>query len=106
MKRIAIGIAIGALAAGCTTPAANLDQVRAGMSPTEVSALIGPPQGSWHSPGRECSYYTLMKDFWSRTPWTMSNQYYVCYEDGKVQSFGRADTAPDDSPAPPAPSAG
>ena len=106
MKPIATAVTIAGLLSACATPSANLDQIRAGMSPNEVSAIVGPAQGTWYAPGRECSYYTLMKDFWSRTPWTMSNQYYVCYEDGKVQSFGRADTAPDDSPAPPAPSAG
>jgi hypothetical protein len=26
-------------------------------------------------------------------PWDFSDRYYVCYEDGKVASFGRA-TAP------------
>lgn len=94
MKRIASGLLIASLAAGCTTPAVNLDRLRAGMTPSEVAAIIGPPQGSWHSPGKECSYYTLMKDFWSRTPWTMVNRHYVCFEDGKVESFGRADAAP------------
>ena len=37
------------------------------------------------------TYYTVLKDFWSRTPWSLSNRYYVCYDDGKVKSFGRAD---------------
>ena len=45
-----------------------------------------------HAPGSQCSYYTVLKDFWSRTPWTMTNRYVVCYDDGKVKSFGRADT--------------
>jgi hypothetical protein len=100
MKRLFTATAVACLAAGCATPAANLDQVRAGMSPAEVSTIIGPAQGSWHAPGQECSYYTLMKDFWSRTPWTMSNRYYVCYADGKVETFGRADSAPEGAPSP------
>ena len=45
-----------------------------------------------HAPGAQCSYYTVLKDFWSRTPWSLSNRYYVCYDDGRVKSFGRTDT--------------
>ena len=78
------------LLAGCVT-SSNVDQVRAGMSPDQVQTILGEPETVAHAPGAQCSYYTVLKDFWSRTPWTLSNRYYVCYDDGKVKSFGRAD---------------
>lgn len=78
------------LLSGCVT-ASTLDQLRAGMSPDQVQAILGQPEAVAYAPGRECTYYTVLKDFWNRTPWTLSNRYYVCYDDGKVQSFGRAD---------------
>ncbi len=89
MKHVAVGLLIAGLAGGCATAAANIDQVRAGMNRDEVMSLIGQPEASSHAPGQECTYHALMKDFWSRTPWTMTNRYYVCYVDGKVDSFGR-----------------
>ncbi len=91
MKHVAIGVLAASFAAGCATPATNIEQVRAGMSPNEVASLLGPADASSHAPGQECTYHSLMKDFWNRTPWTMTNRYYVCYVDGKVDTFGRAD---------------
>ena len=41
------------------------------------------------SAGKECAYYTLLKDFWRRVPWDLSARYYVCYDEGKVETFGR-----------------
>lgn len=82
---------VNGLLAGCVT-ASTLEGVRAGMSPDQVQAILGEPEAVTHAPGRQCSYYTVLKDFWNRTPWSLSNRYYVCYDDGKVQSFGRADT--------------
>ena len=32
-----------------------------------------------------------MKDFWSRVPWEMTSRYYVCYVDGKVDTFGKVE---------------
>jgi hypothetical protein len=32
----------------------------------------------------------VLKDFWSRTPWSMSDRYYVCFTDGKVDTYGKA----------------
>lgn len=78
------------LLAGCVT-ASSLDGVQAGMSPAQVQAILGEPETVVHAPGRQCSYYTVLKDFWNRTPWSLSNRYIVCFDDGKVQSFGRAD---------------
>jgi len=97
-KRIACCLAVAVAAvlplAGCVT-ASTMDQLRAGMTPEQVQSVLGEPETVAHAPGQQCSYYTVLKDFWSRTPWSLSNRYYVCYDDGKVQSFGRAD-----SPAP------
>ena len=93
LRRLGPILLTAGLLAGCVTTS-TLDQIRAGMSPAEVQAILGPPEAVAHAPGRECTYYTVLKDFWNRTPWTLSNRYYVCYDDGKVQSFGRADTPP------------
>ena len=79
---------------GCGAPARGIDGVRAGMDRRQVQALIGPPDTVAHAPGKECAYYALLKDFWSRVPWSMSERYYVCYGDGKVESFGKVDAAP------------
>ena len=57
----------------------------------EVVAVMGQPESSSHSPGRSCSVYTVAKDFWSRTPWSLSDRYYICFTDGKVDTFRRAD---------------
>ena len=78
------------LLAGCVT-SSTVGEVRAGMSPDQVQTLLGPPETEAHAPGSQCSYYTVLKDFWSRTPWTMTNRYVVCYDDGKVKTFGRAE---------------
>ena len=82
------------LAAGCTTtPGHSIDRVQGGMSPDQVQSILGAPQTVAHSPGQECAYYTLMKDFWSRTPWSLTDRYVVCYDDGKVATFGKAPAA-------------
>jgi outer membrane protein assembly factor BamE (lipoprotein component of BamABCDE complex) len=90
MRRICLVLSAASLLAGCVT-ASTMDEVRAGMSPDQVQIILGEPETVAHAPGSQCSYYTVLKDFWSRTPWTMTNRYVVCYDDGKVKSFGRAD---------------
>jgi hypothetical protein len=90
MKRAAMALMIAFLAGGCVH-GSSLEQVHAGMSRDEVAGLMGPPEGSTNTPGRECAYYTVLKDFWSRVPWNMSDRYYVCFSEGKVETFGRAD---------------
>jgi SmpA / OmlA family len=80
--------------AGCAVEAKNIDRVQAGMNRDQVRSIMGQPQTVAHSPGKECAYYTMLKDFWSRVPWSLSDRYYVCYEDGKVESFGKVDDAP------------
>lgn len=80
--------------AACGVPARSIDRVHAGMARSEVLSVMGPPDTVSHAPGKECAYYALLKDFWSRVPWSLSDRYYVCYGDGKVESFGRVDGAP------------
>jgi hypothetical protein len=77
--------------ASCAAPARTLDQIRPGMSRQEVQSMIGKPETVAHSPGKECDYYTLLKDFWSRVPWSVSDRYYVCYDSGRVEAFGKVD---------------
>lgn len=78
-----------ALLTGCVH-GDNVERLQAGMDREQVRTVMGPPEASTYSPGKDCSYYTVLKDFWSRTPWTMSDRYYVCFTDGKVETFGRA----------------
>jgi hypothetical protein len=90
MTRALIGLPIALLAGACVH-AASLDQVHAGMERSQVVAMLGQPETTNNTAGRECAYYTLAKDFWSRVPWDMTDRYYVCFTDGKVDTFGRAD---------------
>lgn len=77
------------LLAGCVH-GDSVERLQAGMDREQVRAVMGPPEGSAHSPGKDCAYYTVLKDFWSRTPWSMSDRYYVCFTDGKVDTYGKA----------------
>lgn len=77
------------LLAGCVH-GDNVERLQAGMDREQVRAVMGPPEGSAHSPGKDCTYYTVLRDFWSRTPWSMSDRYYVCFTDGKVDTYGKA----------------
>jgi hypothetical protein len=94
MKRTTLGLLIALSVAGCVH-GSSLEQVHAGMSREQVAALMGPADSSSSTPGREGAVYTVLKDFWSRVPWNMSDRYYVCFSDGKVETFGRADGRPD-----------
>ena len=94
MKRAALGILSAFVAAGCVHNE-NLERVQAGMSREQVASIMGPSEGSVNEPGRECAYYTVLKDFMSRTPWSMSDRYYVCYASGKVDTFGKVDERSD-----------
>ena len=92
MKRAALTLLSALMATGCVHNS-SLEQVHPGMSREEVSSVMGPPDGIAAEPGRECAYYTVLKDFMSRTPWSMSDRYYVCYASGKVDTFGKAQPA-------------
>jgi hypothetical protein len=90
MKRAPLALAAGFVLAGCVH-AASVDQIHAGMDRSQVSALIGPPETTSNTAGRECATYVVTKDFWSRVPWDMTDRYYVCFTDGKVETFGKAE---------------
>lgn len=80
---------------GCATvPISSIDRVQAGMDHDQVRSIMGAPDTVAYSPGKECAYYSLLKDFWRRVPWSVSERYYVCYDEGKVESFGKVDAAP------------
>jgi hypothetical protein len=89
MKRALLGLPIALLMTACVH-AGSMDQVHAGMDRDQVAVLLGPPETTNNTAGRECALYTVTKDFWSRTPWSMTDRYYVCFTDGKVETFGRA----------------
>jgi outer membrane protein assembly factor BamE (lipoprotein component of BamABCDE complex) len=95
MKRFLLALPFLAATAGCAAPASvhSIDRVQAGMTPDQVRSIMGAPDTVAHSPGKECAYYSLLKDFWSRVPWSLSDRYYVCFDDGKVATFGKADGA-------------
>jgi hypothetical protein len=90
MKRAAFGLLIALIGSGCVQ-SSSLEQVRPGMSRDQVMSVMGQPESSMHTAGRECAVYSVLKDFWMRVPWDMSNRYYVCYTNGRVDYFGRAD---------------
>jgi hypothetical protein len=91
MERLVVGLFLAGLVAGCATPAHNMEQVQAGMTPQQVRSIMGEPQAVTYAAGKQCAYYALLKDFWSRVPWSLNERYYVCYDDGKVESFGKVD---------------
>ena len=90
MKRATVGLLIAFLAAGCVH-GSNLEQVHAGMPRDQVLSIMGQPESAMYTPGRDCAVYSVMKDFWSRVPWSVSDRYYICYTDSKVDYFGRAE---------------
>lgn len=94
MKRAALGVLSALFAAGCVHNE-SLERVQPGMSREQVASIMGSSEGSVNEPGRECTYYTVLKDFMSRTPWSMSDRYYVCYAGGKVDTFGKVDERTD-----------
>ncbi|UYN97504.1 MAG: outer membrane protein assembly factor BamE [Enhydrobacter sp.] len=90
MKRTALVLLTASAAAACVQ-SSSLDQVRPGMSREQVTSIMGVADSSAYTAGNDCAVYTVMKDFWMRVPWDMTNRYYVCYNEGKVDHFGRAD---------------
>jgi hypothetical protein len=91
MKRAAIALTIAFAVAGCVHTG-SVEQIHAGMDRTQVSTLMGPPETTNNTAGRECATYVVAKDFWSRVPWSMTDRYYVCFTDGKVETFGRVES--------------
>jgi hypothetical protein len=92
MKRPAFFLSMAILLTACAEVRdSSIEPVHAGMNREQVQSILGVPESAAYAPGKDCAYYTLLKDFWLRTPWSMSRRYYVCYDDGKVESFGRVD---------------
>jgi len=58
MKRTASALLIAFLAAGCVH-GSSIDQVHAGMTHEEVVGLIGQPEVTTNTAGRECARYTV-----------------------------------------------
>ena len=90
MKHALVGLPV-AFALACCVHAASVERIHAGMERGQVAALMGPPETTSSTAGRECATYVVTKDFWSRVPWSMTDRYYVCFTDGKVETFGKAD---------------
>jgi len=88
MKRAPIALPIAFALAGCVH-AESVEKIHAGMDRSQVAALMGPAETTTNTAGRECATYVVTKDFWSRVPWDMTDRYYVCFADGKVETFGR-----------------
>jgi hypothetical protein len=89
MKHALVGLPIIAVAlAGCVH-VESVERLHAGMDRSQVVTLMGPPETTSSTAGRECATYIVTKDFWSRVPWSMTDRYYVCFVDGKVDTFGK-----------------
>ena len=92
MKRVALALSMAGLAAACTVPARNMDRVQAGMSRDQVAVHHRP------APGRRlfARQGVRLLSCCSRTSGAacrgrVSERYYVCYDEGKVESFGKVD---------------
>ena len=68
-----------------------MERIQAGMDRDQVRTIMGAPEAVAYSAGKECAYYALLKDFWSRVPWSVNERYYICYDAGRVESFGKVD---------------
>ena len=89
-----VPLLVAGLLAGCGTTVheSSIEQVQAGMTRDEVQAKLGAPESATFAPGQDCGYYTVIKSFWRRTPWSMTERYSVCYIDGRVDrrlAYGR-----------------
>lgn len=89
MNRCVLGLLIALALAGCAGERRAIDQVQPGMSREQVVGLIGQPESQARVNDRDCAVYSVHKDFWRRTPWSMSDQYQVCYAGNQVETFGR-----------------
>ena len=91
MNHALVGLPIALALAACVH-VESVEQLHAGMDRGQVAALMGPAETTSSTAGRECATYVVTKDFWSRVPWSMTDRYYVCFVDGKVDTFGKATT--------------
>lgn len=76
--------------AACAAPRSTTNNLQLGMSRAEVHKIMGTPDSSSAVKGQgECSYYSMWRDFWNRTPGSYSDRYYVCFQKDKAVAFGR-----------------
>ena len=90
MKRAPIGLPIAFALAGCVHTEA-VGKIRAGMDRSQVAALMGPPRPRPIPPAGNARSTASPRTSWSRVPWCMTDRYYVCFSDGKVETFGVTD---------------
>jgi len=83
MKITSLALVMLALLAGCAT-ADKLNDVRIGMTKTQVLALLGPADSTSAQANIEYMTYYLSTDATNR-----DRAYSVRLVDGKVESFGR-----------------
>jgi len=97
MRSVAFLFLAASLLAGCATNLheERLGEVRAGMTREEVQGVLGAPQSSSFAPGQDCAHYTILKSFWRRTPWSLTERYTVCYVEGRVDTYGRTAEPPE-----------
>ena len=74
--------------AGCSTPASKINDIRIGMTKSEVLAVMGPPVSITADPKAEYLNYSLAE---GRTgPDQPVTPYEVKLVNGRVESYGRA----------------
>jgi hypothetical protein len=83
------GICLALSLIGCAAPRESFNDLREGMTQSEVEQKLGRPDSSSLRNGEQCSVYSLWRDFWNRRPSDYSDRYFVCYTDKKVSSYGR-----------------
>ena len=89
MRVASLMLLIGAFLIGCSTSRGGFNDLRAGISRSEVEQRLGPPDSSRLRDGEQCDLYSLWRDFWNRRLGDYSDRYFVRYEDDKVISYGR-----------------
>ena len=77
----------------------NVERLHAGMSRDQVQAVLGPSESSAYSPGKECSYYTVLNAgilalAWMR-PWRILNLLGFGFTWGIATAWGVLDYAPE-----------
>ena len=74
---------------GCQTPGHRAARLQAGMSRSEVFALLGPPMAAVHNGSLEVLHFDLTQRD-RGAPHSVSDSCYVIFgRDRRVQSFGR-----------------
>ncbi len=88
-SRIVLGVAIFLFLTGCQTPGHRAARLQAGMSRSEVFALLGPPMAAVHNGSLEVLHFDLTQRD-RGAPHSVSDSCYVIFgRDRRVQSFGR-----------------